>query len=315
PRQFPLRVREAGRDLSRISAVGRIDEARSLRSVRRVRGALVRSTQRRRARRGNGRVGQRRRCRRARRSTQPEERGLARDRESRGSLARGMSRSSTRRSLATTRRRVVTSVIPPCSPPRGSSREDAPQDEAVDVRQAEVAAFVTDRETLVVDAEEPEDRRVEVVDGDRLDRLPSPFIALADRMAGPDARSREPDDERAAVVVAAALSLSERHAAELGRPDDERVVEESARLEVEDQARRRQIDLPRHERQLRLDVRVVVPVVRRSARAAPDLHETDAALDHAPRAKEPPAELARRLLVDAIEPSRRVALPREIEEL
>ena len=64
---------------------------------------------------------------------------------------------------------------------------------SVNVRQSAVDAVVANGETLVVDAEKMEDRRVKIVGPDRIDRLPGPIVATTVRDAAADAGApREP---------------------------------------------------------------------------------------------------------------------------
>ena len=99
------------------------------------------------------------------------------------------------------------------------------------------------------------------------DALPRPLVALAVRDAALDAGAGQPRHRRAAVVVAAVGPLAERLPAELGAPDDQRVVEQAALLEVARAARRSAgRSAAAIGGQLRLDVGVVVPVVGRRRR-------------------------------------------------
>ena len=99
----------------------------------------------------------------------------------------------------------------------------------MDVGQAEVAAGVAVGEGLVVEAEEVEDRGVEVVDVDLvLDGLEAELVGGAVDVAALDAAAGQPHGEAVVVVVAAvhlALvragggQLDGRRPAELAAPD------------------------------------------------------------------------------------------------
>src|SRR5262245_15888174 len=103
----------------------------------------------------------------------------------------------------------------------------------VDIREATVDAVVAERELRVVDAEQMQDRGVEIVTRRRPGRrLPRPAIAFPVCDPRLDSRTGEPRDEGAAVVIAAVAPLRERHAAEFRRPDQERVVEQAALLQI-----------------------------------------------------------------------------------
>src|SRR5215470_10013440 len=101
-----------------------------------------------------------------------------------------------------------------------NSGEDVLDDVSVDIGQAAVDAVVADGQLLVIDAEQVQDGRVQVVAVRlALGGLVAELVAGAVGHAGLDAGAGEPGDERPAVMVAASCPLCERHAAELGRPD------------------------------------------------------------------------------------------------
>ena len=91
-------------------------------------------------------------------------------------------------------------------------------------------AVVVVREPFVVEAEQVQDRRVEVVDVDDLfDGLVAELVGGAEAEPALHAGAGEPGGKPLGVVVAALRALLKRgHAAELGGPDDQRVLEESA---------------------------------------------------------------------------------------
>ena len=108
--------------------------------------------------------------------------------------------------------------------------ENLTDDVAVDVSQAVVAALVFEGEAGVVDAEEVEDRGVEIVDVDGVGGdVVGEVVGLAEGEAGFYSRAGEKDGEAAGVVVAAVVFGCERalainRAAEFAAPDDEGVV-------------------------------------------------------------------------------------------
>src|SRR5438105_935493 len=81
-------------------------------------------------------------------------------------------------------------------------REDLPKDMAMHVGQPPVAAIVAEGEALVIDAEQVQHRRMQVVAGQRRDGPPTPFVTLANADTAADTGAREPRHARAAVVVA-----------------------------------------------------------------------------------------------------------------
>ncbi len=99
-------------------------------------------------------------------------------------------------------------------------------------------AVVVKAEALVVEAEQVQDGGVEVVNrGDVFHRLVAELVGRAVAEAVLHAGSGEPRGEAGGVVIATARasSLESGHAAELGAPDDERVVEQTALLEVSEE--------------------------------------------------------------------------------
>ena len=141
------------------------------------------------------------------------------------------------------------------------------------VGQPEVAALEAVGQPLVVDAEQVQHRGVQVVDvDDVLDGVVAELVGRAVGDAALDAAAGQPDREALDVVVAA-VALGHRRAAELAAPDDQRVVEHAALLQVLDQRRRAawstSLAVPAMSL---LDVAVVVPV------AVVELDEPHAAL-------------------------------------
>ena len=100
--------------------------------------------------------------------------------------------------------------------------------------------------------------------------------------------ARQPEAEAERVVVAAVAPQRERRAAELARPDHQRLVEQAQVLEVLEQPGDWLIDLERHLVVAVLEVAVLVPGVRAVAAAdvvcqAGQLHEPDPPLDQPAR--------------------------------
>ena len=73
------------------------------------------------------------------------------------------------------------------------------------------------------------------------------------------------------------------------------------------------VDAAGHRRQLVGDVVMVVPVVRRSARAAPDLHEPHAALEQPAGQQAPPAEVGRGGFFQSVKSTRGRRLAGQVE--
>ena len=138
-------------------------------------------------------------------------------------------------------------------------------DLAMHVGQAVVAALEFERELFVVDAELMQDRRVQVVDVDRIaDDVVAVVVGFAVGDARPDAAAGHPDGEAARVMIAAVVrggqvALAVNRATELAAPDDERVVEQPAPLQIENQGGTRLVDVARLIRDLRGQVGVLIP--------------------------------------------------------
>ena len=109
-------------------------------------------------------------------------------------------------------------------------------------------------EPVVIEAEEVQDRRLEVVGGDDVfDRAVADLVGGAVGHAPLDPAAGQPDREALAVVVAAGgrigISFGDRQPADLAAPVDERRVEQPALLEVLDQGRGRLVGPPADRRQ------------------------------------------------------------------
>ena len=103
-------------------------------------------------------------------------------------------------------------------------------------------------------------------------------------------------------IVVAPFALGTRHAAEFGRPDDERVVEHAAGLQILDQGRGRLIHAGPHVAVVLGDVFVAVPVAARKAvvGAAPNLHEPHAPLQQPAGEQAIAAKILGHFLVQAV---------------
>ena len=78
----------------------------------------------------------------------------------------------------------------------------------MDVGETPVGATVSERQFLVIDAQQVQHRRMKVISRrGRLRGLPRPLVAFATGHAAFDAAPGHPGDERAAIVVAAIAAL------------------------------------------------------------------------------------------------------------
>src|SRR5262249_21116603 len=122
-------------------------------------------------------------------------------------------------------------------------------------------------------------------------------IGGTDHLPALDAAPGQPHREAMWVVVASGRPLAHRRASKLTAPDNERVAQQSPRLQVFQQAADWPIALATKPAVILLDVRVRIPAV---GVAAVDLHEADAALHHSPREQTAQAELRRLLVVQSV---------------
>ena len=170
------------------------------------------------------------------------------------------------------------------------------------VGEAKVAAAETVGQLLVIEAQQMEHRRVEIINlALVLDGEVTDLVRGAVGGAAFHAAAGEPQAEAERIVVASVAALRERRAPELAAEDDECLVEKSALLEIRDKPREAVVHLMRHRAVAFLQLAVLIPRVRRVARAdafvkATQLDEAHAALDEPPR-EEALLPLSRALLV------------------
>jgi hypothetical protein len=151
-------------------------------------------------------------------------------------------------------------------------------------REAEVEALEAVAELLVIEAEEMQDRCVEVVHGHGITGdMPGEVVGLPIDLAAFDAAAGHPEAEGTRMMIAAgdlleALAvLTERSAAELAAPHDERGVEQATLFQILQQRGDGLIDHLAVVCELRIEATVMIP------RSMDDVHEAHAALDHASR--------------------------------
>ena len=136
---------------------------------------------------------------------------------------------------------------------------------AVHVGQPVVPALVLERQLGVVDPQAMQDRGVQVMDVDGVaSDVVAEVVGRAVSDAGLDAAAAQPDREAARMVVAAVIvrgqcALAIDGPAEFAAPDDQRVVEQAALLEVRDEGGRRLIGIAALAGDLRGQVRMLVP--------------------------------------------------------
>src|SRR5262249_8318055 len=105
-----------------------------------------------------------------------------------------------------------------------------------------LAAVVQERQLPVIEAQQVQNGRVQVVDVDAvLDRAEAQLVRSADDLTGFHAAAGEPHGKAVGVVVAAVGALAHRRAAELAAPDDQRFIKQAAPLQVAEQGRSRPV--------------------------------------------------------------------------
>ncbi len=153
-------------------------------------------------------------------------------------------------------------------------------DFAVDVGKTEIAPLEAVAQPLVIKAQLMEKRRVEVVDVDApAGDAKAQFIGLAVQVARLEASARDPDRKAINVVVPASglTDLPERSSPELATPDDDRVVEQTALLEIEHEGGRGLVNLATTGLEVTIEVVAALPVVIPVGMV--ELNETDPTLD------------------------------------
>ena len=172
------------------------------------------------------------------------------------------------------------------------------------VGEPHVPAAVAVGEPLVVQPEQVQHRRVQVVRGDRLlFGLVAEVVGGPDRLAALDPGPRHPGRLRPRVVIASHAPLRDRHPTELSMPHHQCGVQEPAGLQVRQEPRDRLVRLGGVQRVILHEVAVGVPGVGVLVAhpAHEELDEPDPALDEPARHEALPAERLGELFVEAVE--------------
>ncbi len=113
----------------------------------------------------------------------------------------------------------------------------------MDVGQAIVAAGIAVRQPLVIEAEEVQQRGVQVVDVDLVgDGSTAVVVGGAEAQAALDAAAGQPHRVTGAVVAAAVGAVLARSTAEFAAPQHQRVIQQAAQLQVGQEAGNRLVD-------------------------------------------------------------------------
>ena len=155
----------------------------------------------------------------------------------------------------------------------------------MDVRQAKIPTRIVERQALVVEAHQVQNRRVKVVHVHAiLDRLETELVSSAIDRTTFDAPTGHPHAKTVRVVVApvrcydgcAVGDLNPWRPAELATPDDKGLIEHAALLEVLEQRRDGLVTFGGQLAVVLLEVRMLIPGL---TFAVKHLHEADTAFD------------------------------------
>ena len=184
----------------------------------------------------------------------------------------------------------------------------------VHIGEAAVDAVMAKGEARVVEAELMEDCSMDVVDRGRgvsIKWFVTPDVALTVSQSALDASAAKPVGENKRVMVAALAALRRRHAAKLGGPQDERVLEQSTLLEILDEGRGAARHAEGERAVVALEVLMGIPVAARETVvvATPHLHKAHATLQQPPRRQALLGEIKCLFVgADSLEPSLRAAV-------
>ncbi len=153
----------------------------------------------------------------------------------------------------------------------------------------------------MVEAEQVQDGCLQIV---KVNAVLSGVVAVVVRAtvggARLDSRTGEEKGHRMRIVIASVTTLANRRAAKFCSPQDQRVLQQAARLHVGDQPGDRLVHLSSYVAVIVFQSAVRVPV------ALAALHEPDAGLGVAPRHKTLPAKVARLRVVQPVKFFRRL---------
>ena len=148
------------------------------------------------------------------------------------------------------------------------------------VGQTHVTTAETIRESFVIEPQQVQDRGVQVVDGcDLIDGMHPKFVSRAVRDSTLHATSGEPHAEALGMMIATIGPSGMRSAAELTGPDDERFIQQSALLEIDEQPGDGLIGIERVLLVSLLEIAMLVPSAVGLTRRAIDLDESHARFD------------------------------------
>ena len=112
-----------------------------------------------------------------------------------------------------------------------TSSDDVSHHSAGHIGEAEITSGIAVRESLVIQAQQVQDRRVQVVHvHSTLNRLVTDFVGLAVAEARLDSTACQENREAAGIVIPAVVALIEGRPAELATPPHQCVIQQTALL-------------------------------------------------------------------------------------
>jgi len=171
----------------------------------------------------------------------------------------------------------------------GQERSD---DLAVDVGESEISARMTIRQSFVVEAEQMQNGRMQIMDANPvLDRSESKVIGRSVGLASTDATASQPHREAIVVVISACPAFRNWRATEFTSPDNERFLKQAATFQIAQQGGGRLINLPTQAGDRLVDILVVIPA------AQLDVDVPDAPFDESTRHQASASVATRTVLV------------------
>ena len=126
-----------------------------------------------------------------------------------------------------------------------------------------------------------------------IQRLVSPCVTFTISSSAPNPATRQPVRKNVRIVIAPLSALGRRHPAKFSRPQNDRVVQQPALLQVLNQRRRAPRESHRQRPMIPAHIlmRVPIPPGKTVVVAGPDLDKADAAFDQPPSNQALPPEV------------------------
>ena len=149
----------------------------------------------------------------------------------------------------------------------------------MDIRQSSIDPVVPHREPFVINSQQVQDGGMNVIDLGgviSIERFVPPSVRRSMRDARFDAAASQPIGKHVRIVISALATLGTWHPTKFGRPQDDRIFQQPALLEIPEEGRDGLVDLSGHGPVPFLKITVLVPRVGR----APGHHPATAILHH-----------------------------------